>query len=57
MPNMFRIKIVVQELFDDNFKDMFLQLKNVYGKDKLIKTLALLNNRIIDDIEELKKEV
>ena len=57
MPNMFRIKIVVQELYDDNFKDMFFQLKNVLGKDRLIETLALLTNRIIDDIEELKKEV
>ena len=54
MTDMFRIKIVVQELYDDNFIDMFFQLKYVFDKDRLIETLALLTNRII---EELKKEV
>lgn len=52
---MFRIKIIVQELFDNELKDISGQSKTFIGIDRLVETLALLTNRSIDDIEDLKK--
>ena len=55
MTDMFRIEIIVRELFDNEFKKISGQSKAFVGIDRLLETLALLTNRSIDDIEDLKK--